>query len=225
MIEFDSQVGQPWITVYAFSLGDVHMIDSLPNWSLTELVKQANVKERAPLAKAIARAACNAGVYTAYAPNVQPAPLWQIVRRGTFTVRLNMGSQGLNVYRKKSVHVAGVFLEDANEAFVASDEHYPLVIATAGSNLIVACAAREAENQSRLVDAIILELQEKYAISMDEIRMCMLLGTPAAESSFVNEVTMRGIPHVYTAHARAMYPKLARAGKDETLLIVKRHAP
>ena len=121
--------------------------------------------------------------------------------------------------RVRSVEPGGAFMVNANVC--------PIIVATAGLKMVVACA-KNTSTIGKVVTAIIRTLKRKAPYQ--RIVICMQFGDATLESAFMGHVQRARIWHSWAMFSRDSYPPIARAHKgavdpDEWSLIrVKRDA-
>jgi len=159
-------------------------------WSLARIQEQKDVDEQFMLAKGLRDALAKMGVHRAYAPNVAEFSARVLNDTSLLKKQIDLG-QNIIIRRDKSVPADGVLVK-SGYAFVMSGAGCPVIIATAGDDMVVAHAGRGSlidrnavngdpsrrEHES-VVDAIVNALVDR-GYSRDEITMCMELALPAS---------------------------------------------
>lgn len=180
-------VGSLNATVVVFGHDDAEHY-GLESWSLKPLQRPADVFSNQRLAQILSQELEGFDINEAFAPNVVPAS-GQIVSTADLTDQLWM--KGTRLYRNKALPADGVLLEQ-NQAFMMSGAGCPLIIATAGEDMIVAHAARDSlidrgavvgkptRKHVSVVDAMIEKFQKRGAL-LSDIVMVMLFAIPANE--------------------------------------------
>lgn len=187
MYKYEVKVGQLKVAANAWSPGDVQQY-GLSNWSLRPIQKQKDAYyEHRRLANGLCAALVSMGVQRAYAPNVVVASA-RIVDTSELTVRIKLGVE-LHIYRNQEFPADGVFLWPG-DAFMMSGAGCPLIIATAGENMVVSHAGRDSlidrgavmgkptRNCGSVVDSVIDALLNRK-IPAGDINMCMMFAVPA----------------------------------------------
>jgi len=158
------------------------------NWSLKSLQTQEDVRVQCHLATGLREALRDIGVHKAFAPHVVLASA-QIADRNAFKQPIDLG-EGRHLYRNQDVPADGVFIGKGH-AFVMSSGGCPIIISTAGEQMIVAHAGRDSlvdrgavtGNPTRphvsVVNAIVEAFLERGA-TLRDISMCMMFSISAS---------------------------------------------
>lgn len=158
----------------------------LSNWSLAPLQRHEDMRQNPELTRALRTVFRDMGVQRAFAPNVAPASA-AIVDTNDLSDRIELAEE-VSLYRRKEIPADGVFLK-SGEAFLMSAAGCPVIIATAGTQVIVAHGARDSlidrgavigspsRKHGSIVDAIV-EAFENKGTATNEILLCMLLSIP-----------------------------------------------
>lgn len=99
---------------------------------------------------------------------------------------------------------------EPGSAFMVNANDCPVIIATAGLKMAVACA-KSTTAVDRAVAAIIRALDRK--VPHTRIEMCMQFGDVALELTFIEHVRRVRVWHAWTMFALHSYPPIARARK------------
>ncbi|MCR4275951.1 MAG: hypothetical protein NUV90_01025 [Candidatus Parcubacteria bacterium] len=114
-----------------------------------------------------------------------------------------------NGFRRTSVKNAA-FVPPGG-VFMASADNCPIIIATAGSEMMVAHVRRHSATISKVINSIIKAMERKAP--RHQIVMCMQFGSKALESAFLERARRSRILHSWAMLSLDGFPALVRARK------------